>query len=97
MLAGLWLLAAVAGAALGCSPRLANNGSYLALQDCVTYYQTTLDIGTAPRANTFLVDTGSSALWLPTAECNCGGNYSQWFSSSFVGSRRQGELTVLRE
>lgn len=65
-----------------CEKTLSNNETSLFVQDCQTFHQIHLNIGTPPKSFPFLIDTGSVMSWLPTAGCKCGSGIDTFKSKS---------------
>lgn len=67
----LWILFVISVAGY-CEMRTPNSNNSLSIQDCQTFHQIHLNLGTPAISYPFLVDTGSLMTWVPTVDCNCG-------------------------
>ena len=79
--------------ALQSSTQLVSNSSELENFENMQY-EVSLSAGTPPQTLTFIIDTGSSWLWMPSTACDCheSSTFNASASSSYVSS---GSLTVI--
>lgn len=77
-----------------CERRAPNTNNSLSIQDCQTFHQIYLNIGTPSMAYPFLVDTGSLMTWVPTVGCNCGLGIDSMVSATSRITRKSHNITV---
>ena len=77
-----------------CEKRVPNANNSLSIQDCQTFHQIYLNIGTPSISYPFLVDTGSLMTWVPTVGCNCGLGIDSMISTTSKITRKSHNITV---
>lgn len=77
-----------------CERRLPNNNTSLFLQNCQTFHQVYVNVGTPAMAFPFLVDTGSLMSWIPTTGCNCGKGLDPFVSRTCKITRKTHNIKV---
>ena len=78
-----------------CSKNYPANDTYIPLQNCLSYYQFTMGIGKPVQFSTFLIDTGSHTLWVPSSLCACGNSYNEKQSTTYAAGGRPGSVKVI--
>lgn len=96
----IWILTLYTFLALSvagyCEMRTPNSNNSLSIQDCQTFHQIQLNVGTPAISYPFLIDTGSLMTWVPTVDCNCGLGINTRISRTSKISHQTHTINVFR-